>query len=66
MTDLEMDITSVENSIECCAYDYRNSTQASQHHRVKWAKLVHRELNWLRENAPDNYLLKQDFSDIPA
>ena len=66
MTDLEIDVVSAENSVENCAYNYRNATQVSQHHRVKWAKLVHRELNWLRENAPESYLLTQDFSDIPA
>ena len=66
MTDLEMDVISAENSVESCAYDLRMSGQASQHHRVKWSKLLRRELQWLRENAPESYLLKQDFSDVSA
>lgn len=63
MTSLEMDIETVENFIETWSYEWRNA-QASKHHKDKWAKQIHRELNWLRENAPGHYLLQQDFSDI--
>lgn len=63
MSNLEWDITSVMNSVETSAYDYRTAT-CSEYHRKKYAKQVKNGLNWLKEFDPNNYLLKDDFTDI--
>ncbi len=64
MTDFEIDVDTVENTIEVLSYEWRNAQPHAQHHRNKWAKQVHNELGWLKENVPDHFLLTQDFSDI--
>ena len=54
----EHDVISVENSVECAIYDLEFSTQASEGSKRAWRKTKEQGLNWLKQYAPDSYLLK--------
>jgi hypothetical protein len=54
----DYDVIGVENSVESAIYDLEFSTKASEHSKQKWKKTKEQGLNWLKEYAPDSYLLQ--------